>query len=180
MTLKAGYYVGHIQSWELGEANTGNPQFVLRVLLDHFKGPGGKREECDQVERSVYRVITDRTVDYFVNDLKALGYDRDNFDGLDPDSPDAFDFSGLEVEVQLRFETYEGKTREKWNLAVVSGRPEVKPLDVGGRATLNARFGSKLAPLRGGSSPPPIRRRPASSPTVEGPEGLDQESEIPF
>ncbi len=179
--LKPGYYVGHIQKWAMSEAKSGNPQFVLTFALAHYKAAGGKQEECPALERNIYRVITEKTIEYFVNDLKALGYDRDNFDDLDPASANAFDFSGIEMEARLKYETFEGKEREKWDLAVVKGGAEVKPLEQTGVASLNARFGSNLKSLKNGA--PPVTRRPAPPPAAgyagasDTAEGGD---EIPF
>jgi hypothetical protein len=148
--LRPGFYVAHVQNWGLAQSKTkGTPQFTLAVVLTNFKGPGGKLEECPSLTRTIYRAITEKTIEYFVNDLKALGYDRDNFDDLDPASPNAFDFEGKEVEVRLKYEQYEGQEQERWELALV--KPAAKPLETTGVQSLNAMFGGHLAGLRNGN-----------------------------
>lgn len=182
--LEPGYYVGHVQSWQLGEnENTGNPQFVLTFTLAHRRR-GRELIDCPHWNRSIFRVITDKTVEYFAADLRALGYDRDDFDGLDPDGPCPFDFEGIEIEASMKLEEYEGKTREKWDLAVVGGgAPKVKALEAGGTAKLNALFGGALK-----AAPPRLNRvrAPAPAPASDYDDGTapparsEQDDPIPF
>ncbi len=144
----AGYYVGFIQSWALGQSKEkGTPEFSIVFIPEYKKGPGGTKEDCPQEKRTIYRYITDKTIDYFVADLKALGYDRDQFDDLDPNSPNAFNFEGAEIEARCKFEDYKGESKEKWELALVKN--VAKPMEEGGVANLNALFGGAMKSLVG-------------------------------
>lgn len=175
--LKVGYYGATIESWSLGQSKEkGTPEFAITFILDHYKGPGGSKVECPNLKRTAFRYITDKTIDYFVNDLKALGYDRDDFDGLDPKSSTAFDFEGIEIEVQLNYETYEGKQKEKWNLALNAGKITSKPLPEDGVSALNALFGNRLKALKGNAPAP--ARKPAESAAAGS--AASGEEEIPF
>lgn len=175
--LKPGKYVGHIQQWSLGKASTGNPQFTITFALAYYKLAGGGQEDCPSLERTIFRSITDKTIDFFVKDLQALGYDRDTFDALDPKAPDAFDFQGIEIEASLKYETYEGKEREKWNLAMTGGGLVIEPLEQSGLASLNAMFGSNLKAMRAaGAVAAPRRAEPAPAGADPG----SKDEEIPF
>lgn len=176
-TFTAGYYVGHIQKWNLSEAGTGNPQFVINFIPAYKKGPKGAKEECPNDPRSVYRVITDKTIEYFANDLKALGYDRDTFDDLDPTSPNAFNFEGIEIEVRMKLETYDGRERERWELAMV--KTEIKPLERQGISALNAQFANKLRELRMGGSGTAQARTPAPA-AATGYANNAADDDVPF
>jgi hypothetical protein len=96
-------------------------------------------------ERTVFRTITEKTADWVVEDLQRLGYERDKFDMLDPNHSQAHNFKDLEIEIKCDHETYQGKTREKWNFAWGGGL-EFTPLETKEIGKLNALFGKKLRP----------------------------------
>jgi hypothetical protein len=172
--LKTGFYHATITDWALGQSKEkGTPQFSITFELDAYKGSGGKREDCPTLTRTLFRYITDKTIDYFVSDLKALGYTHDDFDGLEKKSSTAFDFGGIEIEVRLNYETYEGKERERWDLAMGGKKLEVKPLEDDGVSKLNALFGDRLKGLKSNAATPPKKQPAAAAKQVN-------DEEIPF
>jgi hypothetical protein len=141
MSMLPGIYKAHIQKATLGEAKTGNPQIVYEFILDGILDSDGEFVDCAHVPRTIYRVITENTIDYVVPELQALGYDRDGFDDLDPDSPNAFDFQGIETTVEMKLEMYDDKPRERWQF---TRKGQGKKLEQSGVSKLNAMFGGKL------------------------------------
>lgn len=156
--IDQGKYRGTITKWGLGKAKTGNPQFQVSFELKHKIGAGGAPEDCPNWERTIFRSITEKTIDYLVEDLQRLGYDRDNFDGLDPEGPQAFNFAGIEVDVECDHETWEGKKREKWRFNAGGGAPAINPLERKEVSQLNALYSKKLKGGNGAS--------PAAKPTA--------------
>jgi hypothetical protein len=159
-----GYYKGTIVSWTLGESNEKNtPQFCVTFTVDE-REVGGGTVPASGGERTVFRAITEGTAKYVVKDLRALGYDRDNFDDLDPESANAFDFAGLPVRVRCKYEEYKGEEKERWDFAMGAGL-QVKKLEPKGVSKLNAVFGGMLRaskPSAAAPAPRALPRPPAS------------------
>lgn len=127
-------YTGRIAHVTVGESKEKKtPQIVFTVEV-----------EPDGDTRTVFRYLTEKTIDHVIKDLNALGYDRGGFDEIDPDHPNAFDFVGIPVKLRVRYETYDGKEREKWDFAFGGGGIEVQKMDSKGVSRLNAVFGAKL------------------------------------
>lgn len=155
-SYEPGRYWAKITRQAMGEAGTGTPQFVLTFLIVgkiNPVDPKGDLIPCPQFERSHFRTITDKTIDYFVEDLKILEYDKQSFKYLDPTEEGYVDFTDREIEVSCRHEDYQGKKNEKWGLARPSRGPNVKPLDGKGVRKLDSLFGKKLKDLGAKSTP---------------------------
>jgi len=142
LTFEPGQYRGRVTRWALVKAKNEKktPQFALTVLAlgkINPHDPEGPLDPCPELERTIFRSITEKTAKWLLQDLKAIfDYPHESFAQLDPEHAEAFDFMNLELSVALSFEEYDGKTREKWNFA--SGLPyggdpmttdEVKKLD---------------------------------------------------
>ena len=141
MSLPAGIYKAHVQKVSLGEAKTGNPQITYEFILDSMLQSDGEFAECPHVPRTIYRVLTENTIDFAVEELRRMGYDRAGFDDLDPDSPNAFDFDGVEITVELKYEMYNDRERERWQF---TRKGAGKKLEAAGVSKLNAMFGAKM------------------------------------
>lgn len=144
-----GNYRAEVTNQALGETKkTGNPQFVLtfRVLeaLDH-PSPG-----MNSYERSIFRVITDNTVEYLLQDLERLGFYGQSFSQLDPETEGFHDFRGKEIEVFCKHEEYEGNSVERWSLSR-GGSLEIKPLPAKSRRDLDNKYGKQLKAMFGKS-----------------------------
>ncbi|MGI9507628.1 MAG: hypothetical protein ACR2RE_31700 [Geminicoccaceae bacterium] len=166
----AGQYRAQITSQQFSETSNGNPQFVLSFRLLGMYDPTrpGELMVCQSEERSIFRAITDKTIDYWIEDLKSLGFDGGNFSCLDPSDRSHYSFADLEVDVQCRHETYEGQERERWSLSREGGSLQLKPLEAQGLRKLDALFGKKLG-KPAASSPQPTQPEPDSVPSEEIP-----------
>ncbi len=101
---------------------------------------------CPAYECKVTRYITANTIDYLVADLQKLGYDRDTFDQIDSNHPQAFPWSGLECSATCRDEEYDGKTFSRWNFDW--GAYSASAIDNSEVSKLNALFGKALKGLK--------------------------------
>lgn len=169
MSLQEGIYKGHLQKVTLGETKTGKPQIVYEFITDGILDSSGEFLDCANVNRTIFRVLTENTIDFATAELRQLGYDRDNFDDIDPESPNAFDFDGIEVTVEMKLEEYEGRQRERWQF---TRKGQGKKLEQSGVSKLNAMFGSKLKSSRpDGATRAPVARvastRPKAGASVE-------------
>lgn len=171
--MQQGRYRGRISKVQVGETTNGNPQIVYTVELDGRVGADGDDTSCAGVSRSIFRVLTENTVKYAFEDLRRLGYDRDDLDGVDPSSPGAFNFVGTPVTVRMELKTSnkgDGSTFEEWSFSFGGGAPAVKPVaDRGKMAKLNALFRQEAR----SSGVAPARRPPPAA-------GERTEDKIPF
>jgi len=141
-----GTYWGKVTNQQLGTTSNGNPQFVLSFSVRGIVDPADPEGEllgCPPGERSVYRVITDKTIAFVLEDLARLGFEGDDFAQLDLQTPGCQDFTGLELAFFCQQDTYDGKVREKWGLAR-GGGANIKPLESSDLRSLNAMFGKEL------------------------------------
>lgn len=146
-----GRYIVEILSQALGKTSNGNAQIALKVLvISHEDG-----EPCTQYERTIYRVITEKTIPYVVEDLRALGYSRDSFRFIDPNDPNHHSFAGQQITAFCSHQEYQGKTNERWSVYTGGGALDVKPLESSEARKLDALFGKALKPLATSERKPP-------------------------
>jgi hypothetical protein len=121
--FEPGQYVGKVTHWALVKAKNENktPQFAITFLpMGRIspQNPDGDLLPCPEVERTLFRPITEKTAGWLLRDLKQFfEYPHESFVPLDPDGSDPFDFRDKEFPAVLSYEDYEGKTRERWNFA---------------------------------------------------------------
>ena len=185
-----GTYWGKITNQQLGTTSNGNPQFVLSFSVLGIVDPADPEGEllgCPQGERSVYRVITDKTIAFVLEDLARLGFVGDDFAQLDLNTPGCQDFTRLEFPFFCQHDTYKGKVREKWGLA--RGGQNVKPLESSDLRSLNAMFGKELKAqsreLKKAKPAPPAEPEPTAPPltperAAEEATAVPDNSDIPF
>jgi hypothetical protein len=150
-----GRYICEIKSQALGEAGTGTPQFILRfTVMGEVDDDGNVAGVNRSYERTMYRAITEKTIPYLIEDLKALGFRGSSFRDLDPSSPSFFDLSGQEVEMYCAHEDGTNGEREKWSVAFAKREAQpVKAVDSKKLRDLDNLFGKhlkELAPKSGG------------------------------
>ena len=146
LTFEPGQYRGRVTRWALVKAKNEKktPQFALSFLplgrINPYT-PEGPLDPCPELERTIFRSITEKTASWLLQDLKTLfGYPHEKFSPLEPDSTDAFDFADKEFTAYLSFEDYDGKTRERWNFS--TGAPFTgDPLTAGEIRKLDTLFG---------------------------------------
>ena len=181
-----GRYWGVVVGQQLGKTSTDKPQFVLTFQVIgkvNPADPDGDLVSVEQYERTVFRVITDKTVDWLMQDIEYLCEKGElspvlpGFSYLDPTTPDFLNFRGVEAEFYCEHNKYEGKLREQWGVSSGGGGLEVAPLDDKGVRELDALFGKQLKQKFGNSS------RPTSETKPEVPVGETvppEEDDIPF
>lgn len=165
VTFEPGQYRARVTRWALVKSKEKKtPQFALTFILLGRVSPHlaeGELEACPEVERTIFRPITEKTASWLLQDLKTLfEYPHERFTPLDPESADAFSFADKEIPVVLGFEEYEGKTREKWNFA--TGLQLGEPLTAGEARKLDTLFGAALPKKNGRKRP-----APADAPSAE-------------
>jgi hypothetical protein len=140
-----GLHVGTVLGQGLSEAGTGTAQFLLRVkVLGEVTGDDGSYQPSDrQYERSIYMALTEKTRDFVVDNLKLLGFDGSSMAQLDLSHPKAVSFVGKQVDLWCKHDAYNGKTSEKWSLAMP--RKEMESLDAKKMRQLDSLFGKALA-----------------------------------
>lgn len=174
-----GKYWGRITSQWLSEAKTGTPQFCVRFLVVgkiNLADPEGDLITCQQAERTVYRPITDNTIEYVKKDLELLGFSGSSFKLLDPNTPGYQDFTGKELAFYCSHQPGQGNVglREQWGFASTDA-PAAKPLDAKKLRDLDNLFGKHLKGIKKRAAPP-------SEPTQDEIEEANRSlpDEVPF
>jgi uncharacterized protein (TIGR02996 family) len=136
-------YKGTIVKWGLSESKAKKtPQVFFTVSIKCETDDKGGEFDCPSYERTVWRALTDNTVDYVVEELGKLGFTGSSFAQLDPDHPQAHDFLDQVVTVKCKHETYEGKINEKFEFHLGGTGP--KKMESGAAKKLDSLFGGKL------------------------------------
>ncbi len=140
-----GRYECEITSQGFRETKTGNTQFVLRFQVKGRIDPANPDNMFDvtSYERSYYRVLTDNTIEYFENDMEALGVEFASFTELDPLNPNHTNLTGRSVDMFCSHEAGQnGDLREKWGIARVA-KP-VESIESNHVKALDRLFGKHL------------------------------------
>ena len=165
-----GYYKCRIVQQAMGKAGTGTPQFVLRFTVLEFSDGS---PVAQQYERTCYRYITDKTMQYFERDLETLGFTGTSLRQLDPSISGYQSFIGNTFEFRSTHEAdQKSEVREKWSLALPNGpgrEVEVVPVDSATYRQLDAMFGRNKGATRTSAppaeppsaAPPPTGNQPA-------------------
>lgn len=181
----AGKYWCKVTNQQLGKTNTGKSQFVLSFDVQgkvNQSDPEGDLEPCDNYERSIFRTITPKTVEWLFDDIEHLcergeiEFALDGFEFLNPATDGYLDLTGVEFEAECKHETYENKPKERWSISTGGGGLSVDPLDDKGVRELNAMFGKQLKSRGSGGSPKPEQPAKPQRETVPPDDG----GEIPF
>lgn len=142
-----GRYACRSNRVELGEAKTGTAQIVIAFTplgrIDPAD-PEGQLISCPDWERTIFRSITDKTIDWVLKDLAVLHYTHETFDYLSTDHPQYDPLRGIDFQATCEHQMYEGKQQERWQIAHAGGSVVVKLLDPKDIRKLNALFGKQL------------------------------------
>lgn len=140
-----GLFIGKIVNHVLGETKTGKPQLIITFIVIGKRDPanpdGPLITVYEQFDRTIYRVITNKTIDFVLQDLAQLGFQGDSFSELDCNSQVHQDFRGQECNVYCKHDNYNGRDNEKWSFA---HGDIVKPLPATSVLKLDALFGKQL------------------------------------
>lgn len=144
--FQPGKYKCKIASWSVGKSKKkGTP--CVEFFVDILEDAKGNSVESNR-QRSVTLWITEGTIGRVVDELHALGYDRESFDALEPLHSNAFDFTGVEVICECEHEDYikdDGSTvqTERWKFHNTN-QSFIEPIDNAVMRGLNAQFGKLL------------------------------------
>lgn len=183
-SFDCGRYLCRTNRVELGEAKTGTAQIVIKFtplgMIDP-QDPEGELLKCPDWERAIFRAVTEKTMPWVTKDLAVLHYTHDSFRYLSPEDPQYDPLGGIDFEAVCEHEVYEGKQRERWQMAH-GGSVQVKPLDTKSVRKLDALFGkqlkeAKVAKSNGKDTPYSEAVKPEPQHTNTGPGGQD---DIPF
>lgn len=180
-----GRYLGRITAQALGQANTGNPQFVLRfVVLGRVNpaDPQGDLFPCESYERTMYRVITENTIKYLTEDLETLGFQGESFRDLDPSSANCHNFVGQEHEFYCSHQAAQDGNgmREQWGVAKATTALEVKPLEAKQMRDLDNLFGKALKGIKKPAGKPAAKPIQEELAAVAGRVEPARNDDIPF
>jgi hypothetical protein len=175
-----GFYKVEITDQAMSVAGTGTPQFVLRFkVLARLEN--GEEEPVRSYERLHFRAITEKTIDYFVEDLRTLGFAGTSFRLLDPQTPGFHDFRGRIVEMYCRHgEDQNGNPREEWGVARSAGALELRLLPAAKYRELDNLFGRALKSAGGGANPKPPAAARAPEPRAPAPQPGITDDDVPF
>lgn len=149
-TYTPGRYWGKLTNQQLGKTKTDKPQIILSFqIMGRIDpaDPDGDLISCNEYERSVFRVITENTLEYAMKDLATLSFTGDSLSQIGLDHPHCVDMRGTETALSCDHEEYpagSGKIKERWEIAREGGSLQVKPLDEKEKRTLDTLFGRKL------------------------------------
>lgn len=169
ITYAQARYRGRIVSQALSESSTGNTQFVLTFDVLGVYDPTQPEALLTTTpgQRSIFRSITEKTIEYFLEDLKYLGFDKGTFGALDPASQNHHSFVGQEIDALCSHEEYNGAQKERWQLSRGGGGLTLKPVDSKAVRSLDALFGAKLKQNAAPSAKKPAKQQAANPESEE-------------
>lgn len=140
-----GVHVGEVISQGLTKANTGTPQFILRVKILGIPEGETYSTHRTQYERSIYMALTEKTMQYVVPKLQQLGFTGQSISQLDPSHPHHQSFVGNQVDLWCAHENdTKGGVREKWSISRPQSEMQITPLDSKQVRELDSLFGKAL------------------------------------
>jgi hypothetical protein len=159
------------------KAKTGNYQFLLCVKVlgtPDADNPENYIEAAQQYERTIYRPITEKSVEYVKDDLDKLGFTGTSFSQLDPSNPKAQLFTGQIIDCYCKHgKTLDNEPKEDWGLARKGGGGNglkiEKPLEGKDFRELDMLFGKalKVAKPAPKSGPRPVAVGDGPAPIID-------------
>lgn len=126
-----GRYQVRILDTALTQSKNGNDQVVVRFEpAGQYDGAGAELYELDDAQRGQSRrawlTLTDATRERRMAELLALAPEMEDVTQFDRESAGGrfIDLAGRECDMTCRYDTFQGRTTEKWEMAVGGpGRP---------------------------------------------------------
>lgn len=179
-----GVYVCEVLQQALSESTKGTPVFLLKfqVLGAPVAGSDNYEPVRQSYERTMYLYITEKTMEFFSEKMRTLGFGGDSLGQLDPESPNHVSFVGNQFDAYCKHEPgQKGGMREVWDVSRGSSALDVVPVAAKKLRQLDQLFGravGKQAPGRtakgAGSTPP------AAPPAVYSDDTEITDDDIPF
>jgi hypothetical protein len=181
-----GKYEVEITGQGFQKASTGTLQFVLQFKVQGKVDPRDPQTLLSVApgERKWYKAITEKTVDWLIDDLKVLGVEGiTSWAQLDPTiAPDDFiDLSGKLVDMMCGSKNgTDGKSYEDWSIAREGGPS--KPIENAAAKDVKALdrlFGKSLKAAAPAARGPRSVARPAAAAAAAVAEPVNDE-DVPF
>jgi hypothetical protein len=157
-----GFYLGTAKAGQLAEAKTGTTQMVVTFDVTHKSSNGAWEPLGTPIERDIFLATSEAAWPYTEKKLQALGFDG-NFN--------APTFATPQTTLLAKLESYDGKSRLKWDVWTEREKPEYKLADTDTQRRLMARWKQNNPSAAPKPATPPV---PAATAT-QAPEG-----DIPF
>lgn len=150
--VEPGRYFAQRTGQSVGEGDKGA---IIRIDMEitHCGNSGAWVEMPSKTNRALYIHCSDKAWKYAEKKLKALGFNG-KFD-------EDIDFSVDTFEVDCSHEKYEGKDRERWELADWGGGQELRPLSQQSQLRYSALWRAQA------QNPPRPQGTPKSPPTPQ-------------
>lgn len=179
-----GLYVAEVTGQALSKTKNGNYQIVLSIKILGKPDPKSPTAyiEIEQKPRTIYIVITDKTIDYVIADLETLGFVGTSFGMIDSEHPQHQNLIGTQVDVWCKHDTgIDGNTYEKWRIShPPSGGLDVDPLDNKGVRQLDSLFGAQLKKI-GKPKPVEIAKKTTTPTRADADKAMEiTDDDIPF
>ena len=143
---EAGTYNCRIVGQKLSKnERTSNYQVVITVMPLEQQDPAGEWHIVDGEERSMYFAVTEKAAQWTVDRLATLGLFFDDWAQVDENNPNCCSIVGCTAVVNCKLETYDGRLRERWDVATASAAPQ--SVDDSQAAEVQALFGHLLKPV---------------------------------
>ena len=151
-----GLHVGEIKQHGIGRTKTDKPQIVWRVkVLGYPEGENGLIPHRAQYERTIYQVISEKTVPFVTEQLKSIGFDGEKVSQLDPNHPQHVDMRGMQVNLWCKWEDdLEGEPRERWQFSRGPQALELPQLSTKETRELDSLFGRNKNAAKPATSAP--------------------------
>lgn len=177
-----GRYQCEVIGQGLGKSEQkGTPFFYITfTVLKYIVGPDQYEDVTRSFERTMKKYLTDKTMDFAIDDMLTLGFEVDSPTQIDLEHPKAFSIVGNMVEMYCGHKTNEkGQEFEDWNVGRKSGSFKATPIDRSEAKGLEAMFGASLKTKRkmAESERPKVASLPVSKTALEA---LDEDDPVPF
>lgn len=188
--MKAFYDIGRyeVEIIEQGfvKASTGNTQFVLKFKVLGKIDPADDSAliAVDEQTRSYYRVLTENTIPYFMEDLAAIQVEINSFADIDPNTDGFIDLAGRKIDMRCgRKNNLQNESVEEWSLARAASKPMDKIASTEVKA-LDRLFGKHLkksaAPARTAQQRGPVPVAAAKAQPAQGGGVAISDDDVPF
>jgi hypothetical protein len=141
-----GVHIGEIKNQALSKAKTGNYQVVLGVKILGIPNEDGSYDPHKfQNARTIYLTITDKTIDFVIPKLEAIGFTGSSFGQIDPAHAQSVNLVGQQVDLWCKHETgQDGQLREKWDISTGLKGVQTEALTTKEIRQLDTLFGKAL------------------------------------
>jgi hypothetical protein len=151
-----GLHVGEITQHGIGRTKTDKPQIVWRVkVLGYPEGENSFKPHRGQYERTIYMVITEKTVPFLTETLQSIGFEGEKVSQLNPDHPQHVDMRGVQVNLWCKHEEdLSGEPRERWQFSKGATALELPQLSSKETRELDSLFGRNKNAAKPATSAP--------------------------